>query len=167
MRFKNYLIAFFIIGILGTLGHFLYGWTNENTIIGYFFPINESTWEHLKLLFFPTIIYSIFEKITLKNNIQNYTSSVVFSSIIGMISIVVLFYTYKGVLGYNVDFINISIYYLSLIIMLIFKNKIINKEIFSSQYLNYIALFLAFIITLLFVFFTYNPPSINLFVSPI
>lgn len=167
MRFKNYLVAFFVIGILGTIGHFLYEWTNQNTIIGYFFPINESTWEHLKLLFFPTIIYSVFEKVVLKKYISNYTSSVVISSIIGMISIVMLFYTYQGVLGYNVDFINISIYYIALIIMLFFKNKIINKEILSSQKLNFLSLFFGFVVTMLFIFFTYNPPRINLFVSPI
>ena len=42
-----------IIGILavwvsGSLFHFVYDWTGKNTFIGMFFPINESTWEHMK-----------------------------------------------------------------------------------------------------------------------
>ena len=61
MSIKKNVIAFFIIGILGTLSHFIYEWTGENLIAGYFFNVNESTWEHLKLLFFPTVTYSVFE----------------------------------------------------------------------------------------------------------
>ena len=51
MTLKRNLIAFLVISILGTIGHFLFEWTGENAIVGLFFPVNESTWEHLKLLF--------------------------------------------------------------------------------------------------------------------
>ena len=45
---KTYIFAM----ILGSLLHFTYEWSNENSFVGSFSAINESTWEHLKLLFF-------------------------------------------------------------------------------------------------------------------
>ena len=71
MSLKRNIIAFIIIGLLGTLGHFLYDWSGENKLIGYFFSVNESTWEHLKLLFFPTIIFSVFEYFFMKDRPEN------------------------------------------------------------------------------------------------
>ena len=50
---KTELVSFVIASALGVLFHFMYEWTGENAIAGLFFPINESTWEHLKLIFFP------------------------------------------------------------------------------------------------------------------
>ena len=84
-----------------------------------------------------------------------------------MLSIVTLFYTYSGVLGYTIDAINITIYYISLIIMLIVKNRLIKSKKFASKTANAISLLYLFIMALFFIFFTYNPPSINLFVSPV
>ena len=167
MKLRYNILAFIFIAILGTLSHFVYEFSGNNKFIGYFFAINESTWEHLKLLFFPTLIYSVIEYFLLKLEIKNYIPAVVISVIIGMISVVVLFYTYKGVFGKNIDFINISIYYIGLIITLIVKNKIINSEIFSSKGASILFLIISVIIALLFFRFTYFPPTIAIFKPPV
>lgn len=54
-----------VIGILfvmltGTLAHFLYDWSGKHAVVGLFSPVNESVWEHMKLLFFPMLLYSLF-----------------------------------------------------------------------------------------------------------
>lgn len=168
MSFKNYITAFFTIGIMGTLGHFLFEWTGENAIVGLFFPVNESTWEHLKLLFFPTLIFSFGEYIICKEEIpENYLAAVAISVIYGMGLIVVLFYTISGVIGRNVDFINISIYYISLVAMLLKKRKIILNEKYSSPlYRSTFAVILAGI-TFIFIIFSLNPPSLGIFTPPV
>ena len=166
MKFKYNFIAFLFIGLLGTIGHFLYEWTGQNTIIGYFFPINESTWEHLKLIFFPTLIFSILEYNFVKREIKNYAPTITISVLAGMLSIIVLFYTYKGVLGYNVDYLNIAIYYIAIIVSLIVKNKLIVSEKLKSQGATTISLMVLFVIALLFIIFTYNPPVIAIFKTP-
>ena len=61
---KKYVLIFEIVStifimILGTLLHFTYKWSNNNVIVGTFSAINESTWEHLKLIFFPMLIILI------------------------------------------------------------------------------------------------------------
>lgn len=167
MKTRYNLLAFIFIGTLGAISHFVYEWSGNSKIIGYFFATNESTWEHLKLLFFPTLIYSFLEYFFVKNEIKNYIPAVVFSVIIGMLSIVVLFYTYKGVLGYNVDFINILIYYLGLLISLIIKNKIIDSEILSGKSFAIIFLCIALLIAIIFFRFTYFPPALGIFEPPI
>ena len=60
------------ISVLGTLLHFTYDWFGNNPIIGVFSAVNESTWEHLKLLFFPTLIVTIIGAIYYKGRIPNY-----------------------------------------------------------------------------------------------
>ncbi len=55
------IISFIIASLLGVIFHFIYGWSGENAVAGLFFPVNESTWEHLKLIFFPILLVSIGE----------------------------------------------------------------------------------------------------------
>ena len=151
--------------VLGTIFHFLLEWTGLK-ILAPICTINESTWEHLKLIFFPTLIFSILEYNFIKREIKNYAPTITISVIAGMLSIIVLFYTYKGVLGYNVDYLNIAIYYIALIVSLIVKNKLIISEKLKSQGATTISLMVLFVIALLFIIFTYNPPAIAIFKKP-
>ena len=58
-RLKCFTIAgIFFVLITGSLAHFLYGWSGNNHIVGLFTPVSESIWEHMKLIFFPMLIYT-------------------------------------------------------------------------------------------------------------
>lgn len=165
MKLKNFILGFFIIGSLGTLGHFLYNLSGENTFIGYFAPVNESIWEHLKLLFFPTLIFSAFEYFLQKEKPNNYPFSVAASLIIGLLSIVTIFYTYSGVLGFKVEWFNVAIYYISLLIMLFFKAVFLSLE-FRNRAVNLLSLIWFFIMSLMFIIWTYNPLDFGIFQKP-
>ena len=52
------IIGAFIILLLAALWHFVYKWA-PNTFSAIVFPVNESPWEHVKLFFFPAIVYYI------------------------------------------------------------------------------------------------------------
>ncbi len=166
MSLKNNIIAFFVIGIIGTLSHFVYDWSGENPLLAGFFPINESVWEHLKLLFFPTLLYSAIEYFLTKEKPKNYLSAIAFSLLCGMLSIVVLFYTASGIIGKNLDFINISIYYLSLIIMLIKKRKYLRKNCFTSPFYKKLSISVLFLFTFLFIIWSSFPPDLGIFTPP-
>ena len=61
---KNIILKFIIFSgifvmILGTLLHFTYEWSGNNTFVAAFSAVNESTWEHLKLLFYPMFLTTI------------------------------------------------------------------------------------------------------------
>lgn len=89
--FTIFAIVFSIV--LGSLLHFTYEWSNENTIVGLFSATNESTWEHLKLAFYPMLLTSCLRLFLLKSN-KNYLESTAMGIITSMGLIIILFYTY-------------------------------------------------------------------------
>lgn len=166
MSAKRNIIGFFIISIIGTLSHFVYEWTGKPYLIGLFFPVNESTWEHLKLLFVPGLVYFAIAYFTLKVKPANYAPAIAISLLAGMVSIVIIFYTYQGILGRNIDFLNILIYFLGIIVTLYVMQRILKKEVLSSGIANIISLLYLFLMAILFISFSFNPPSLGIFLPP-
>lgn len=166
MSFKKNIIAFFAISILGTLGHFIYKWSGENYLVGLIFPVNESVWEHLKLLFFPTLIYSAGEYLLTKEKPKNYLAALTIGLFCGMFSIVAIYYIANGIFGYDIEFINIASYYVAIIIMLCKKNKIILSEKYSLKAAKIVFASILLIMAILFMFWSHNPPSIGIFTPP-
>ena len=167
MTVNRNIIAFFVISILGTLGHFLYEITGENSIIGLLFSVNESTWEHLKLLFFPALLYFTFEYFKCGKKQKNFIRAAALSILFGMLTIVVLFYTYKGILGKNIDFINIAIYYIGVIATLLKRKKLLENGKTENQTADKFYLGILMIFILLFMVWTNNPPSLGIFTPPV
>ncbi len=166
MKFKNLIWAFIIIGALGSVGHFFYKWSGDNKFVGYFFPVNESTWEHLKLLFFPTVIFSAVEYFLLKNKVTGYLPSAVASLIVGLLTIITVFYTYSGVLGFKIEWFNIAIYYIALIVMLTVKAMLINGRVFDSRLAGALSMIWLLSMAIMLVVFTYNPLQLGIFKEP-
>ena len=160
---KSYIITGIIfVSVLGTLSHFLYEWSGNNFFVGLFVPVNESIWEHMKLLFFPMLIYSIFIG-KLKLQYPYIYTALIFGNLIGTFSMPVFFYTYTGVLGYNISFIDIAIFYICVIIAYFTLFKTVESQKLSSyKSLLYI---LNITIVIAFMIFTVYPPNIGLFMA--
>ena len=62
---KIKILGVVIITILSFISHFAYD-IFPNIIFSFIFPVNESIWEHMKILFTSTLIYSLIEYILLK-----------------------------------------------------------------------------------------------------
>ncbi|MEE0945429.1 MAG: DUF6512 family protein [Acutalibacteraceae bacterium] len=165
---KIWLIGGIIFSVaLGVLLHFVYEWSGENKIAGYFSAVNESTWEHLKLLFIPVLIFSIFEWLLRRKSDPKFLLARTISLIIAMVFIVVTFYTVSGIVGKtDMPVINIGIFVVSVIITFLLT-EIISKCIFNvPENSNVIAIVILFILGALFVLWTYNPLNIGLFKNP-
>ena len=150
--------------ILGVISHFVYDWTGENFLVGLFFPVNESTWEHLKLLFFPMFAYALVGGKKIEEQYPCIYNAMFLGIWVGLGMIPVLFYTYTGILGFNVDWLNIAVYTISVLTAYLVAYKTAgscrkkdSKILRWSMY----ALLLAFMI------FTVYPPKLGLFVSPV
>ena len=96
-----YFIGIVFVFSLGCLWHFFYPWSHQNFLVGLVAPVNESVPEHLKLLFFPFLIFSVFEYIKRGKKIKNFIFSKTLSVLFGMAVIVIVFYAYTAVLGTN------------------------------------------------------------------
>jgi len=166
LGFKKNFIAVLVISLLGILGHFLFEWTNNNTVVGLFFPVNESIWEHLKLVFFPSLIYFLYEYFTSQEKPQNNIPATIKGVFGGMLSVVILYYTLTGVIGKNIDFINILIYFVAVIVTVCCRNKIIAEDREVSQSKKSVLSGLFVITAFLFILWSYNPPSLNIFIPP-
>ena len=164
MTFKIGFITFLIISIIGTLGHFLYEWTGENQIIGFFSPVNESTWEHLKLIFFPLLIATLIGYFYIGKNYSNFLSSQTIGIIISILFIIIFFYTYTGVFGINSGFINILSFIISILLGNFISYKLLGTFFTLGKKVSLIILIILF---LSFIIFTYAPPKINLFKDPL
>ena len=166
MKKLNAVLEFIIVGAVGTLWHFVYDWTGDNHCIGFFFPVNESTWEHLKLIFFPALIYSVIEYYVIKNKPRNYIPAAVTGIFGGMLSIVVFFYTYTGIIGYDIPFLNVLSFFTGVLAMLVIKRAIIKCGCLQSKAAIYISAIIAGVFIVLFVRWSYYPPHIGLFSEP-
>ncbi len=60
--------GFAVTSIGGTLLHFLYDWSGQNRFAAIFSGVNESTWEHMKLLFFPMFAFALIQSFFFKEN---------------------------------------------------------------------------------------------------
>ncbi|MBE6727013.1 MAG: hypothetical protein E7562_00015 [Ruminococcaceae bacterium] len=162
---KKFWIPFFIIGIIGTLMHFIYEWSGENPVVGLFAPINESIWEHQKLLFFPSIAYSAFSYLK-DRKYPNDPISTLFGVISGMLSIITLYYTYKGIIGKDIGWLNIVIFYIGVAVFLITKRIIRKNRVLTGITPNIAAIIIILILSILFGIWTYMPPKLGIFTPP-
>lgn len=153
----------FIIG-LGTLLHFTYEWSNNNLLVGIFSAVNESTWEHLKLVFFPMFISTITGYFYKGKDISNYLCSKTLGILVAMSFIVIFFYTYRGIIGTNFAFIDIGIFIVAVVLGQYVAYKKMNKIISCN---NLVAIIILFILGVCFLIFTFYPPHIALFKDPI
>ena len=162
--------SFVVASLLGVLFHFIYDWSNQNITVGLFFPVNESTWEHLKLVLFPILLVSVMEYI-IGNNLYGLFQGGCFacikfkSSLLGMGAVVALFYTYTGILGKSVDWINITIYFLSMAIAYLYSHQKLSTNNTACN-IN-ICIIGATILIILFMVFSLYPPNLGLFRSPV
>lgn len=160
---------FTIIGILfvvvtGSFAHFLYDWTGNNFIIGLFTPINESIWEHMKLLFFPMLIYSFPAAYKLKSDYPCIAPALCLGNIIGTFLIPVFFYTYTCIFNKDIFILDIGTFILSTIIAF----YITYKFALSCKLKSYAVILYGIIIILFlcFMIFTVCPPDLKIFADP-
>lgn len=153
--------------IFGTLLHFTYGLSGNNPIVGTFSAINESTWEHLKLLFFPMLIFATFEGINIYKETNNYIEAKTIAIIFGMLFITVFFFTYTGIIGTNFAVLDIGSFFVGVILSEIILYRIMQMNSFSTNKTKCLSIILITIITLCFIIFTFNPPNINYFRDPV
>lgn len=162
VRFQ--IISIILAAILGTLLHFAYDWSNQNLLVAAFSAVNESTFEHLKILFFPMLLTTIIGYFYIGKTIPNFLCSKTIGILTAISFVTIFFYTYTGIIGTTLDFLNIGSFYVAIILgeyvayRIMLSNFVCNKTI---------ALITLILLTFLFIFFTYNTPEIGLFKDPI
>ena len=152
--------------IIGTILHFTYELSGENNFVASFSAVNESTWEHLKLVFFPMLILGIIEYFVVKKESNNYIEAKTIGIFTAICFIIVFFYTYTGILGTNFFVIDILTFILSIIIGEYVAYRLMTIENQSTTLSKVLSIGILIFLLLCFIIFTYNPPKVNLFKDP-
>lgn len=164
---KKQSAVFFAVGalftlILGTVGHFFYEWSGENRIVGLFFPVNESTWEHMKLTLFPTALYLGAAAFVVRS--KNYALASFLALAVSAALIPLLFYSYTAIAGRSYLPVDIAVFVISVLAGYAFAFFAFNSE--PRPFLNELAVIGMIAIAVCFFTFTAMPPDFFLFREP-
>ena len=157
--------GFAVVTFGGTILHFLYDWTGGSILVSPFSGVNESTWEHMKLLFWPLFLFALIQRLFFKNQ-ENYWCVKLAEILLGLVLIPVLFYTYSGVFGKSPDWVNIAIFYMSALIVFLFEWLAFQNDRLQCRHPG-LAFAAICMIGVLFVAYTFAPPQIPLFRDPL
>ena len=152
-----------IVSFLGTLLHFLYVWTGFLPI-SIISSVNESTWEHMKLMFTPMLLFALVQYFFFKESFRNFWCIKLLGILIGILLVPILFYTLSGIFGKLSGIVNIAIFFASVIIAFIVETLMFKNGDKSCNFtlISFISLILIWI---LFAVFTFYPPKIPLFLD--
>jgi hypothetical protein len=153
---------------MGSLFHFIFEFTGKNIMLAPFFPVNESIYEHLKLTFYPILLWQLIGYIFLKNNIKFiFKKWIVFTATAVITSSVLIVFLYYSVLGaFNIHSIasDISFYFISIVLgqslgLHLYSKCEDNRNLFLLSIAVILFMFISFII------FTFIPPKLPLFME--
>ena len=154
-------IGFVFTSLVGTLLHFLHSWTGEAVWSAPFSAVNESIWEHMKLIFVPMFVFAIIENKYLKEKHDCFWKIKLKGILLALLLIPVIYYTYNGAFGKSPDWFNIAIFFITAAIVYIYETRLFGENIYCKN--STAPIITLCIIALLFIIFTFTPPHIPLF----
>lgn len=157
--------GFLFTSILGTLLHFAFKWSGGDTFVALFSAVNESIWEHMKLILVPMVVFSLIQYRYAQGIGEGYWCQKLRSILVALVLIPVIYYTYTGILGKSVDWFNIAIFFISGGIAYRSEALRFRKEEVCPVSRK-LAVCMIIAIGLSFVLFTFCPPRIPLFADP-
>ena len=86
------LMGFAVTSLGGTLLHFLYDWLGNAVWAAPFSSVNESTFEHMKLLFFPMLIFAVVQSFFFRDR-KDFWCVKLLGILLGLSLIPINFYT--------------------------------------------------------------------------
>jgi len=154
--------GFFFVAAAGTLLHFTYDWSGGSAVAAAFSAVNESTWEHMKIFFFPMFLFSVVQLWSQGRNYANFLAARTLAILFGLALIPILFYTYSGVLGFRVDWVNISIFFLADLLAFWLDFRLLRRGRLSALWQQILGLAILWALAFLFVWCTFHPPAFGL-----
>lgn len=159
------LMGMVFIILLGSMLHFTFEWSDNQPLVGVFSAVNESVWEHLKIAFWPAMLYLIFEYRYLYKKSNNFF----FAKTLGIYSIIIIipliFYSYTAFLEESL-IIDIGSFIFAIIFGQLVSYRLLTSKKFARIF-EQISLIALVVLALAFVVFTFYPPEVPFFQDPI
>ncbi len=165
--FRLELIGAAFIILFGSLLHFTFEWFHRFWLVSIFSAVNESTWEHLKLAVIPAALWFLIEDKILKYEIPNFVFAKVKGIFLMPVLIVVLFYSFKAILGTHFLWLDIAIFVVSVLLGQLLSYWLMFHWPPVKKFYAIIGLVLLIGLLICFAVFTFYPPKIFLFEDPV
>ena len=155
----------FII-FLGRAFHFTYELSGKLAFVGAFSAVNESVWEHLKLAFWPSLIWLLLEYVSVKKLTNNFLTAKMLGTYLMVVLIPVIFYLYTSITGKSIFAIDITSFIVAVVV-----GQILSYNFFQKKQLprvaDKVALVMLVVLGIAFILFTFYPPHLPIFQDPI
>jgi len=159
------LVGFALTTLGGTLLHFVYDWLGQAVWIAPFSGVNESTWEHMKLLFWPMLLFAAVQSFFFRDR-EDFWCIKRRGILTGLLFIPLLFYLYNGIIGPSPDWLNIAIFFVSAAVAYIYEARLFYSERVRCKSPTGALVTLA-VLAALFVLFPFLPPHLEIFRDPL
>lgn len=158
--------GFVFTSVLGTFLHFLFDITGGVALAALISAVNESIWEHMKLLYYPMLAFSLLEYRVWGRQRRDFWQVKLLGTALGLVLIPVLYYTYTGILGVSADWFNIAIFFLAAMAAYRLETALFRRER-EPRLSGVSALGLLLAIGAVFTALTFFPPRIPFFRDPL
>jgi len=160
------IVGMVFIVVVGTLLHFVLELSGHQPVVGVFSAVNESVWEHLKLGFWPALVWAFVEYWAIKKSTNNFFLAKTVGIYLTPIIIPILFYSYTSVLGESVLVIDILTFVVAVIVGQLVSYRLLTYRKLHDNW-DKISLVALVLLGLAFVLFTFYPPHLSLFRDPV
>ena len=157
--------GFVLISLAGSFLHFVFELSGEWPPAALVAAVNESVWEHLKLAFWPALVYALIEWPIFGKRVKNFWTAKAVGLFAMPLVIVSLFYGYTAWAGHNVLWLDISLFFLAVFAGQMLSWRIMLRRPVSSGIKTAAAILLVLMIAA-FSFLTFFPPRCPLFQDP-
>jgi hypothetical protein len=157
------IIGTFFIIFLGTALHFTFALSGNNSLVGVFSAVNESVWEHLKLPFWPSLLWLLAIMYPLKRNVGNFFSAKAVGIILMLVIIPVVFYSYTAFTE-EILLVDIITFMIAVVIGQFVSYKLY-KQSSGSMMFEIMAVAVITVLAVIFIIFTFYPPHLPLFMD--
>jgi len=155
--------GFFFIGLIGAALHFTFELSNfSNMVVAFFSAVNESTWEHLKMVFWPGVVFSLIEYSYIRDQVNNFLVAKAVSLFVMPLVIAIGWYGYTPFTQRSVFQLDLLLFYIAVLIGQMVSYKILTRESLSKRATRLSAAGLV-VMLVAFSTFTFYPPEIFLF----
>ena len=158
--------GFLFTGALGTLLHFVYEWSGQSALAAWFSAVNESTWEHMKLLFVPLFLFTLVQLCFMGRTESNLLAVRSVSALTGLALIPVLYYTYTGALGLHLLWADIVIFFLADLVLFWLDYRLLSRGRCFAGWQQLLGAAALWALAFCFVWCTFRPPALPMWQSP-
>jgi hypothetical protein len=161
------LVGMVFIIVLGSVLHFTFEWSGSQPVVGVFSAVNESVWEHLKLVYWPAFLFLLVEYLPLKKAaVANFFLAKTVGVYLMVLIIPAVFYSYTAFTGESILAVDIGSFVVAVVVGQLASFKLLTHRRLSEKFV-WVSLAALVALGIAFAVFTFVPPHLGVFRDPV